>query len=126
MKLIIRNGFVDLEAPIFMSEDQLEKFTEFMKNNFDDVDVREVQEKSGTGPHGGVQRKWTVDDIAVLLDETSVEKKAEKLNRSQMSVIMRTGNVVPQITKWMKEKGYVEYPPAKELVEEFMREVGML
>jgi rhodanese-related sulfurtransferase len=126
MKLIIRNGFIDLEAPVYMSESQREKFIDFMKNTFDDVDIREVQEKSRPGPQGGEQRKWTVDDISVLLDDSSIEKKAETLDRSEMSVIMRTGNVVPQITKWMKEKGYVEYPPAKKLVEEFMREVGML
>jgi hypothetical protein len=126
MKLIVRNRFIDLAAPIFMSGEQRDKFIDFMKNTFEDVDVKEVQEKSRPGPHGGEPRKWTVDDISVLLEGSSIEKKAERLGRSEMSVIMRTGSVVPEITKWMKKNGYMEYPPAKKIVEEFMKEVGML
>ena len=45
MKLIVRNRFIDLAAPIFMSEEQRDKFIDFMKNAFEDVDIKEVQEK---------------------------------------------------------------------------------
>ena len=62
----------------------------------------------------------------MLMSGGSIEEKANKLNRSEMSVIMRTGSVVPDITKWMKKKGYMKFPPAREIVEEFMKEVGML
>jgi len=126
MKITYRNGFFDFAAPVFMSEKQKDKFITFMKEVFDNIDVREVQEKTRPGPQGGEQRKWTVDDICVLLDDSSIEKKAEILDRSEMSIIMRIGSIIPKITKWMKKKGYVEYPPAKKLVEEFMKEVGML
>jgi hypothetical protein len=126
MKLIVKNQSIDFEAPVYMSEDQRDKFIDFIKKTFENVEVREVQEESRPGPHGGTPRKWTAEDIAVLLEGSSIKKKAEKLDRSEMSVIMRTGSIVPEITKWMKKKGCVEYPPAKEIIEEFMKEVGML
>ena len=97
MKLIYRNGFIDLEAPVYMSKIQREKFISFMQEIFNDVEVVEKKEVSRRGPHGGGQRKWTVDDIAILLGEGSIKEKAKKLNRSEMSIIMTSGSVIPSI-----------------------------
>ena len=115
-----------MASPVFMGDEQRERFIDFMRKTFGDIEVLEVEEASRPGPHGGEQRKWSVDDIAMLMSGGSIEEKANKLNRSEMSVIMRTGSVVPDIAKWMKKKGYMKFPPAKEIVEEFMKEVGML
>jgi len=126
MKLIYRNGFIDLEAPVYMSKIQREKFISFMQEIFNDVEVVEKKEVSRRGPHGGEQRKWTVDDIAILLGEGSIKEKAKKLNRSEMGIIMTSGSVIPKLAKWMKERGYTSFPPSKKVIREFMKEVGML
>jgi len=126
MKLIIKNGFIDLGSPIFMSNEKQQRFIEFMKETYKDVEVQNVVEKSRPGPHSGEQRKWTVDDIFILLQGGTIEEKAIILKRTEMSVIMRTGGVVPSITKWMKSKGYVVFPPPKEIITKFMDAEGML
>jgi len=126
MKIIYKNGFFDLAAPVYMSDNQKEKFLDFMKKNFDDVEVFNREEASRPGPHGGERRKWTEDDIAVLLAGGSISEKAQKLGRSEMSVIMRSGSVVPDIIKWLKQKGEKNFPPSKKLIREYMKEVGML
>lgn len=55
-----------------------------------------------------------------------IEEKSNKLDRTDMSIIMRTGSIVPKIMKWLKEKGETNFPPSKKLIKEFMHKEGML
>ena len=122
MRLFIRDNYIDLGDPVFMTDNQREKLIKFMKENFGEVKVVNVTEMARPGPSGGEQRKWSVDDLSLLFHGGTVEEKAAKLSRSAMSIIMRTGSIVPEITKWMKEKGYKKFPPPREIIEEFIGE----
>jgi len=53
MRLLIRDNYIDLGDPVFMTNNQREKLIKFMKENFGEVKVVNVTEMARPGPFGG-------------------------------------------------------------------------
>lgn len=126
MKIFASKTHTDLEAPIQMTEIQLEKFIECMQKMFPyigvDYGIREaskVMPDYRDRPH----IKWSIDDYLTLLEPKSNEEIEEKLGRTEMSVKMKRGAFVPDFYSWMSSMGYIS-PITKEMVEEFLEEKG--
>ena len=127
MKIYVhKDGHVDLEAPIQMTEDQKIAFIDFFKRMFPgDVKVQDREEKSkNVGKReGGRRDKWTLDEYVILLSPERISRLSERIDRSEMSIQMKLGDFVPEFWAWMRGKGY-SLTNVKELVKEFLNEKG--
>jgi len=121
--LTYESGYVDLEAPIQMTEEQREKFIEFFKKTFPgNVETYEKKEKTkNLGERDVDQKKWTVDNLELLLSPSSNSDLAAKMDRTEMGVKMQRGHFVPGFLVWLKKKGY-SLPANKKLIKEYMNE----
>ncbi|MFH1828720.1 MAG: hypothetical protein ABH824_05680 [Nanoarchaeota archaeon] len=121
MIILTKDEFVDFEAPIQMTEDQREKFISFMKELFGKVETEMVEEKSKEmGEREVTAKKWTSEELALLLSPASNEELATKTERSVMSIKMERGHFVPEFMGWAKRKGY-SLPVKLEVIEEFLK-----
>lgn len=123
MKILVNiDGHVDLEAPIQMTDEQREKFIEFFKKMFSGVETGKVREKTKSmGERDIAPKKWTIDELHLLVGPDNNQILAEKMGRTTMSVGMERGHFVPEFMTWAKSKGYT-FPVKKEMVREFMEE----
>ena len=119
--LLYEDGFVDFEAPIFMSESQKEKFNKFMKEMFPDIKFGNVLEKIKTmGERETSVKKWTAEEISSLFGGLSNEELSIKMKRSLMSVRMARGSKIAEISAWAKKKGK-KIPMDIKSIEEFLK-----
>ena len=125
MKILIKDGYVDFEAPIQMTDYQREKFIKFMKKMFpSDFKTREVSEKSKEmGEREASPKKWTINEYSLLLSPKSNKELAKKLGRTEMSVKMERGHFVPEFMVWAKKKGYA-LSEDKKIIQEFLDKKG--
>ena len=126
MKIITHeDGYVDLEAPINMSDEQIENFISFMKSLFPGIEVEDIEEPiKDVGDREITQKNWTVDELTLLLGPNDNDELATKMGRTSMSVLMQRGHFVPEFMVWAKKKGYTYTPKSvdKKLVEKFVKE----
>lgn len=120
---VYKSGLVDLEAPIQMKEDQREKFVEFFKKMFpNDIEVHYREEKTKKfGTKEVEQKKWIIDEYALLLTPNDNSNLAARMGRTEMSVRMQRGHFVSDFLVWLKKKGY-SLPVDKTLIKEYMEE----
>ena len=123
MKILIHENCVDMGSPVFMSEEQRKKFIDFFYENFDGVEISEVEEAIKVfGSRESMIKAWTEEDLLLLLSPIDNESLSIKMDRSDMSVKMKRGYFVPDFWKWLKEKG-ISLPANKEMIREYMAEV---
>lgn len=116
------SGRVDFEAPIWMTDEQREEFIQFFKKTVRDVEVKDVEEAKGVfGSEDAEYREWTVDDYYELLSSDPNAVVARKLRRTEMSIVMKRGEFVPEFYVWLKAKGYT-LPASKKMVGEYLKE----
>ena len=122
MRILIKDHYVDFEAPIQMTEEQRKKFISFMKSEFEDVEIEEVEEKTKEmGERELTSKKWAAKELSLLLSPEGNEELAVKTNRSVMSIKMMRGHFVPEFMVWARKKGY-SLPVKLEVIEEFLKE----
>lgn len=121
MKIYASKTHVDLEAPIQMTDTQLEKFINFMEKMFPDIEVvYDVEE--ATKEMGEIDRtttKWTVDDYLALLEPISNERIENNTEKTEWAIKMKRGEFIPDFISWMKSKGYSP-PITKKMVKEYL------
>lgn len=104
-----------------MFEDQLEKFKGFFESLFPGtVEVLEVEEKSRS--MSAIERemkRWTVEELIMLIGPESNRALAERMDRTGMSVRMKRGHFVQDFLSWAKKRNH-SFPPTKKMVEEFL------
>ena len=126
MKILVnRQGYVDLEAPIWMTEKNKKKFIDFFKDLFDkEMVVEEVEEKAKEmGEREVTIKKWVVEDYSLLLGPKTNSELANEMERTEMSVKMQRGHFVPEFLVWLKKKGYA-FTKDKKIIKEFLEETG--
>ncbi len=107
-----KNGGVDFEAPIYMSDRQKRLFIAFMKKLVPNIGVKyDVPEKEkNMGDRETAPRDWTKSDYTALingfLDGKSERELSSELRRSEMSLWMKAGEIVPAYLAWDKEYGH--------------------
>lgn len=118
-------GFVDFEAPVHMSDSQLDRFIAFMQEMFPGrIEVRDVDEKTKEGgPTESKIKDWGLNELHLLVGSGSNEHIGKKLDRTIMSVKMKRGNFVPSFMVWAKRNG-CSLPPRKEDLKRFVEETG--
>lgn len=115
--LVFPDGSVDFEAPTQFTDDQKERFLEFMQNLFVDVDIEEVEEKRRyTGESESTSKRWTMDDYYNLLNNP---EKLKESGRSGRSIQMKYGEFAPAYAVWIKQKKYAQ-SVKKEYIKEFL------
>jgi len=125
MKILIgNNGGVDFDAPIKVNKDQKDKIIKFLKEMFRVVTIEKSSffrsERLGDK---FFMRRWTDDELAVLLEIENTERVAEMLGRSWMSVKIKRGYFIPYFLSWTQEnRKDILKNDLKELIREFMRD----
>lgn len=125
MKIYVNDDYLDFEAPIHMSEDQRNKFIDFMQIKYPEIELKnrdEVSKKIGYVSRQIIE--WTADDYFALLKADSNEELSRKTGRSDMSIIMRRGSFIPEFYSWMNLNGY-SAPITKKMVNEYVKERGL-
>jgi|GEM_PF-1003244 len=125
MRILIGDkGNVDFDEAIQMSPKQKAEFLKFMKSLFDVVIEEEVDElRSDRLGDRVFFRKWTSEELKILLEIEDTNKVCERLGRSWMSVDIMRGGFIPEFMYWAHIKGYdIVYGDTKKLIEEFMEE----
>jgi hypothetical protein len=127
-----KNDFMDLGAPIYMSDQQFEKFKDFMKNLFgDDIQYiniiepeREFDERETVS-----QMRFSPDEMFIMLQPGSFNQKIRRLQelypqRKRWTIEVKIGDTFPKFNKFLKDRGLTFV--TREVVEEFLREMGWL
>lgn len=127
MKILVGNkGNVDFDAPVPMNRTQQELFIAFMKSIFRSnvVYKKETNEFCRVDRIGDhlFQREWTGEEIVVLLDvHIDANKASEMLGRTWMSVIIKRGEVIPDLMRWANLKGYdLAKGDIRKIIEEYL------
>jgi len=108
MKLLLHGDrAIDFEAPVYMSDQQRKRFIKFMRKLVPDIKVEHIQEIDMPGPGGGSGKDWTKQELALLLTTDDNETLAKKLERSDMSITLKRGELQPEFFKWAKKEGHV-------------------
>jgi hypothetical protein len=132
MRLERKNNQIDLEAPIYMADWQLERFKNFMKKTFDEsveyVNIEEPEPEWGEGGHR-TPMKFSPEEMLIMLQPGSMGHKIKKLkelypDRENWSVELKIGIAFPLFNKFLKDRG--EKSVTKENVREFLTEMGWL
>lgn len=123
MRIFVKDEYVDFEAPIQMTEEQRKKFVLFLKEEFADLEIQEnVNEKTKEmGEREVTTKKWTAEELSLLMSPASNEELAAETERSVMSIKMERGHFVPEFMVWAKRKGY-SLPVKIEAIKEFLEQ----
>lgn len=123
MMIVEKDNLIDLRSPIYLNEEQRERFIEFFTREFSECEVIDTEEPDiEFGDREGKSKSWETDEYLELMSPDTNEVIANRLKRSLMSVSMKRGDFAPAFIEWMKEKGY-SMPATKENVSEFLKEV---
>jgi hypothetical protein len=125
MKIIIRDGFIDLADPVYMDHEKRERFLDEMRDIFGDIETVDTIEIVPPGPGGGDQQKWKSKDLVELFQGKSIAELEVGLDRTSMSIGMKLVKFVPAVTKWMKKNGITTYPPTEEIIDQYLHERGL-
>jgi hypothetical protein len=125
--LINENGYVDLKAPIYMTEEQRKCFIEGMKKIFTDVQVIDVEEQIVEMPKR--EAKPVVDwknpkNLYLLTKGLTNEEIARELGVSDehiFAIQLKRAEFVPKIQQWARKKGITQI--TEKDVEEFLKEM---
>lgn len=116
-------GRLDFSVPMDMTDDQKKKFISLLEELFDVVEVEEVDEfRSDRLGSKEIHATWTAKELRTLLQVDDYVSVSEKLGRSEMSVIMRIGGIIPQLIAWCEDKSVGIDKISLEDIEKFLKE----
>lgn len=128
MKILLGDkNNIDFDAPVPMTKQQQDSFIELMQSLFDPDVIKIVKTNEFRVDRIGdhlFQREWTAGEIAKLLDvHSDTNEVSEKLGRTWMSVVIKRGEVLPDLLKWTADKGYdLANSDIKKIIEEYLQE----
>tara|TARA_Y100000310_G_scaffold333512_1_gene411220 strand:+ start:368 stop:991 length:624 start_codon:yes stop_codon:yes gene_type:complete len=122
--LIGDKGNVDFDSPVKMTDNQQQKFIEFLRSIFSVIKLEKTQEfRTERIGDKFFMKEWTGDEYAALLEIEETDKVAEMLGRSWMSVDIKRGGFIPDFLAWTSEKGKDPLKDdVKSLIKDFMKE----
>tara|TARA_Y100000310_G_scaffold328134_1_gene395731 strand:+ start:479 stop:1105 length:627 start_codon:yes stop_codon:yes gene_type:complete len=122
--LIGNKGRIDFATPISMTEEQKNKFFDLLNELYDVVELDYVlnfrNDRLGSKE---ITARWTAKEYRTLLQIDDYETVAKKLGRTEMSIIMRAGSVIPRLILWCEEKGVPVGSITLEHIETFLKEI---
>ena len=122
--LIGDKGRIDFSTPIHMTEEQQKKFLKLLNTLFEPVETEYVSEfRNDRLGLKEINSPWTAEEYRVLLEVDEYENIANKLGRTEMSVIMRAGSVIPRLLIWCEEKKLSIDTIKLEDIEQFLKEI---
>jgi len=107
MKVLLKGGLVDFEAPVRLRDDQRDRILKFFHDHFEAVVTKDVEEpeRDIVGKEGKDQHKWTARDYLMLFSARSNEEIASKLKlETSMGPHIKRGTFVMTFLKWKREK----------------------
>jgi len=125
--LINKDDLLDFEAPVFMTDEQLEKFTKGLKKIFDDVIIHKIQELDRE-PSEDIHRHpkfWVPEELIHLLSDKSHEEVANFLKREPFSVKSKRGIWILPFKTWSEKNGYIikgQFRNLKEAIAEYEKQ----
>lgn len=109
--LVLKNVYVDFEAPIFMFKDQKEMFVKGMKKIFGDIQIKHVKEQITEMPEREI--KTVVDwknpkNLLLLTTGLTNEQIADILGIGRKHIFaiqLKRASFILPLHKWARKKG---------------------
>lgn len=124
MKVFIKGNLVDLEAPIYATEQQRDKIIKFFKSTFPDIRLKEVTEPDRVFEEreAGYQHKWVAKDYLKLFSSEPNESIADEFGLDTgMGPQVKRGTFIMPFLKWKRQKGNL--PLTEKTIQQFLDEV---
>jgi len=124
MKIVYnKEGLVDLQTPLHVTNEQKQKILDYFQKNFPNVEVMNITELTKeTTPRRNLKiNNWTAKEYLTLLLTMDPELMIKQTGRSEMSIRMKMGEVVPAFLSWLKSKG-LENQVNEETIGQFLKE----
>ncbi len=104
-----KDGKVDLEAPIHMTDEQREIFSSGMKEIFGKLAIYNIEElEKNMSETERNPRKWLPEELLYLLEDKTHEEVASILKREPFGVRIKRGIWVGPFQAWALKKGYIK------------------
>jgi len=115
---------LDFGTPIPMSKKQQDEFLELLRGMYEPVDMEYVSEfREARLGSREINARWTAKEYRILLQLEDYETVARKLGRTNMSVIMHTGKIVPKLMMWCEDKDVSISQITLQDIETFLKEI---
>jgi len=128
MEILIGDKYVDFEAPIFMTDEQREKFVDGIKKIFGDVQIKNVEEQivEMLKPSGTIiDWKNPKNLFPLTMGNLNEEEIADKLGIDRKHIFaiqLKRASFISEIYDWATKKGITQI--TEKDIEEFLKEVG--
>jgi len=122
-----KSGLVDFEAPIFLSQENKEKFISGMKDIFrSELEICSIIEKDKEmGEIDRHPRKFSPQDyIDLLTSSLENEDVAKKFNKTEFAIQMKRGIILPKFQKFCENHSIKM--PSHDNIKKFLEEEGLL
>jgi len=120
------DGRIDFEAPIYMTEEQREKFIQGMKKIFgirikiENIieNKKEIKKRKGEG-----KRKYDIKQLSHFAKEINNKDIANIIGKTEFAVQMKRGVYLKEYMEWARKKRLSKLDEESE--EAFFKEVGI-
>jgi hypothetical protein len=107
--LTSKDNRVDLESPIFMTDEQFKLFADGLNDIFGEVEVHEVEELDKNMPDiDRTPKAWKPKELVHLLSDKSHEEVAGILGRKPFSIKSKRGVWIGPFMNWAESRGYIK------------------
>jgi hypothetical protein len=122
-------GRIDFDAPISMTDEQYNAFIALLRRIFHPDIVEEERGFSGEFRDGDnrlgmkeIHPRWSAPEFKVLLQLEDCATVSRMIGRSEMSIMMRAGNVIQRLTLWCEDNNIDLVNITVGDIERFLRE----
>ena len=118
-----KDGLIDLQTPIHVTDEQKQQIIAYFNKNFPNIEVMTIPEltKESSSRSNLKENNWTWKEYFDLLLTMDSELMVKKTGRSELSIRMKMGEVIPAFLSWLKEKG-LENQIDEENIGRFLKE----
>lgn len=133
MRLIRKNGTIDLQAPIYMTDVQLERFKAFFRETFhEEVEIVpriEPDREWNPNKEEVTRTKFSPEELFIMLRPGPVQAKVNELQaihpeRNAWTIEIKIGDTFPKFNKYLKDHDITHV--TQEVVNDFLRERRLL
>lgn len=118
-------GKLDFDAPVPMTNEQREKFLEFMKTEFEPLEVKFDDDfrTDRLGDKARFMSYWTKKEYAMLLVPRGNDYLEDKMARTWMSIVMKRMTFLPDFETWLNKNGLHLKEANEDSIDKYLKEL---
>jgi hypothetical protein len=132
MRFIRVNGQIDLQAPIYMTDEQFERLKVFIMETFHQelVEIQRIEpDREWNQPENIRRERFTPEEMYIMLRPGRMEDKIRELkriypDRNEWTVEIKIGDIFPTFNRYLRDNGIPHV--TREVVRQFLEDMGWL